>query len=48
MYLSLRLFVCRAKGFAQAIKIQLRHLHVTDKDLSKIISPIEDITDLLK
>jgi integrase/recombinase XerD len=30
------------------IKTTLRYLHVTNKDLSKIISPIEDITDLLK
>ena len=30
------------------IKTTLRYLHVTNKDLSKILSPIEDITGLLK
>ncbi len=30
------------------IKTTLRYLHVTNKDLSKIISPIEDISSLLK
>ncbi|MDQ6609904.1 MAG: hypothetical protein M3Y85_08800 [Bacteroidota bacterium] len=30
------------------IKTTLRYLHVTNKDLSKIVSPIEDITSLLK
>ena len=30
------------------IKTTLRYLHVTNKDLGKIVSPIEDITDLLK
>jgi site-specific recombinase XerD len=30
------------------IKTTLRYLHVTNKDLGKIISPIEDISSLLK
>ncbi len=30
------------------IKTTLRYLHVTNKDLGKIESPIEDITSLLK
>ena len=30
------------------IKTTLRYLHVTNKGLSKILSPMEDITQLLK
>ena len=30
------------------IKTTLRYLHVTNRDLGKVISPLEDITELLK